>query len=285
MISLFLVILVAVVVIADEKSLPNYDNNEGATVTHRVSTGSKKLKSTNSSSTTVTPRIVGGTDAGGHIDYQVLLLLFGVGQCGGNLIAPNVVLSAAHCQAADVSDYIVYTGLYKYNDIDLNPLPDPILKRSVVEEIVHPDFGGEDVPHNDVLLLRLDEPVDNMQPIALHRDASSLTVGQSLRTSGWGTTSFGGNISSSLLFADVNIVSNIDCYNVYNWLGWTVADSEICAIEDGKDSCQGDSGGPLVYLDSSIGEPLLVGVVSYGYGCASPFWPGVYARVSSFYSW
>ena len=90
MISLFLVILVAVVVLADEKSLPNFDNNEGVTVTQRVSTGSKKLKSTNSSSTTVTPRIVGGTDAGGHIDYQVLL--FGVGQCGGNLIAPNVVL-------------------------------------------------------------------------------------------------------------------------------------------------------------------------------------------------
>ena len=185
-----------------------------------------------------------------------------------------IILSAAHCQAEDVSDYTVYTGLYKYSDIDLNPLPEPILKRSVVEEIVHPDFGGDFVPHNDVLLLRLDEPVDNMQPIALHRDASSLTVGQSLRTSGWGTTSFGGSRSNSLLFVDVNIVSNIDCYNAYNWLGWTVADSEICASEDGKDSCQGDSGGPLVYLDSSIGEPLLVGVVSYGYGCASPFWPG-----------
>ena len=93
MISLFLVILVAVVVSADETSLPNFDNNEGATVTHNFferKISRKKLKSNDSSLTTAAPRIVGGTDAGGYIDYQVLLL--GYGECGGNLIAPNVVL-------------------------------------------------------------------------------------------------------------------------------------------------------------------------------------------------
>ena len=93
MISLFLVILVAVVVSAGETSLPNFDNNEGATVTHNFferRVPSKQSISTDSSLTTAAPRIVGGTDAGGYIDYQVLLL--GYGECGGNLIAPNVVL-------------------------------------------------------------------------------------------------------------------------------------------------------------------------------------------------
>jgi len=192
----------------------------------------------------------------------------------GKLNAFIIILSAAHCQLNDVKDYRVFTGLYKYNDRYSNPLPDPILERSVVQQIVHPDYGGVFTPKNDVLLLRLDEPVDNMQPIALHRDDSSLTVGQSLRTSGWGTTSFQGSTSNTLLFADLNYVSNNECQDAYDLIGWTVADSEICASDDGKDACQGDSGGPLVYLDSSSGELLLVGVVSYGYGCASPWFPG-----------
>jgi len=228
----------------------------------------------------------------------------------GKLNAFIIILSAAHCQLNDVKDYRVFTGLYYYNDRYSNPLPDPILERSVEEQIVHPDYDNTSAPKNDVLLLRLNEPVDNMQPIALHRDASSLIIGQSLRTSGWGTTSFGGSTSNFLLFADVNYVSNIECQEAYNSFDLIIPDSELCASDDGKDACQGDSGGPLVYLDSSSGEPLLVGVVSYGYGCADPRYPGkfiirwrnrirghscihtfrlsilgVYARVSSFYSW
>ena len=93
MISLFLVILVAVVVLADEKRLPNFDNNEGTTITHNFferKISSKKLKGTDSSSTTAAPKIVGDTDACRHIDYQVSLL--GYGECDGNLIAAKVVL-------------------------------------------------------------------------------------------------------------------------------------------------------------------------------------------------
>ena len=142
----------------------------------------------------------------------------------------------------------MFTGLYYYNDRYSNPLLDPIL--SVVQQIVHPDYGVEYTPKNDVLLLRLNEPVYNiMQPIALHRDDSSLT-------------SFGGYGSNSLLFADVNYVSNMECQDSYNSFDLIIPDSEICASEDGKDACQGDRGGPLVYLGCSSDESLLVGFLA-----------------------
>ena len=91
----------------------------------------------------------------------------------------------------------------------------------------------------------------------------------------------GGSISNALLRVEVPFVDAETCEDDYT--GYAISDKMICAGEKGKDSCQGDSGGPLVTYDN--GEPVLVGVVSWGIGCAYEGYPGVYARVSAFVDW
>ena len=82
---------------------------------------------------------------------------------------------------------------------------------------------------------------------------------------------------------DVPFVSTDDCNASYNGNGYSITDGMICAGEEGKDSCQGDSGGPMVA--SVNGTSVLVGVVSWGIGCAQEGYPGVYARVANYVDW
>merc|ERR1712133_55125 len=92
-------------------------------------------------------------------------------------------------------------------------------------------------------------------------------------------TSEGGNLARQLMKVDVPVVSDDDCRDAYGQND--IADSMICAGLDagGKDSCQGDSGGPFM---CGFG---LDGIVSWGYGCAQPGFPGVYTQTSYFVSW
>jgi secreted trypsin-like serine protease len=84
------------------------------------------------------------------------------------------------------------------------------------------------------------------------------------------------------LKVEVPYVDEKTCEDDYT--GYTISEKMICAGEKGKDSCQGDSGGPLVAYDEN-NSPVLVGVVSWGIGCAYEGYPGVYARVSAFVDW
>lgn len=98
--------------------------------------------------------------------------------------------------------------------------------------------------------------------------------------SGWGTTEVGGSgteVSPMQLVATVPISSPISCSNAYP----KISPTSVCAGYDvgGVDTCQGDSGGPL-FKESKAGV-VLVGLTSYGYGCANKAFPGVYTRLSA----
>ncbi|MEO7564642.1 MAG: serine protease, partial [Sphingomicrobium sp.] len=112
-----------------------------------------------------------------------------------------------------------------------------------------------------------------MRPIRLYGSEEIEPVGQgvSVTATGWGTTE-SGHLSSRLLEVDL---LTVDCASAAGFASRT-GDSELCAMADGKDACQGDSGGPLILTD---GEPVLVGIVSWGDKCAVAGSPGVYTRI------
>ncbi|XP_071977976.1 serine protease 33-like [Engystomops pustulosus] len=160
---------------------------------------------------------------------------------------------------------------------------------------VHPMYRG-DGTSGDLALLELASPVTynyNIQPICLPSPEQTFPDGMMCWVTGWGDTAEGVPLAFPYVLQEVELplinASACDAmfkavYNITNATA-IVQDDMICAgyREGQKDGCQGDSGGPLAcQLGSSW---FLVGVVSWGDGCARPGEPGVYTKVSSFSSW
>jgi trypsin len=189
--------------------------------------------------------------------------------CGGSVIAEDVVLTAAHCVEESVAeDLVVFSGAIDLESGD-------VVETAVVDLHVAEDFNDPIAMANDWALLKLAEPVD-VEPIALSTEPAEFEL---LETAGWGDT--GEGFPTTAQWVEVPFVSDADCEAAYP--DEVDAASMLCAgdLENGGvDSCQGDSGGPIM---SPAGEDqVLVGVVSWGYGCAEAGNPGVYGEVADF---
>merc|ERR1712226_1297429 len=143
----------------------------------------------------------------------------------------------------------------------------------------HPDYNPSTLDY-DYMMLRLSGS-SAYEPVTLDDGSTNLSAGTDLTVMGWGTTSSGGSSSSVLLEVEVDAWSQTDCNAAYSPQGYPITDRMICAARPTKDSCQGDSGGPIIDTASGV----QIGVVSWGFGCADPDFPGVYARVSDQINW
>jgi len=237
-------------------------------------------------------RIVGGeTTADGEIPWQCSLLQGRdrwIG-CGAVLIScsPTIVLSAAHCFRGDISNLVVSCGTNIRSLTGNDRLTEHEQRRSVRSVVKHPRYSSA-TNRNDIALLKVNGDFDcverRLYPACLPTRRETYAGWERGLVTGWGRTSEnGGLLSTTLLKAKVPIVSDRDCNNAYN--GAIDSASMICAGKEGIDACQGDSGGPLVAQDNEHLGWALVGVVSWGIGCARKGLFGVYAEVSQYLPW
>ncbi|XP_058822831.1 trypsin-1-like [Topomyia yanbarensis] len=221
-------------------------------------------------------RIVGGFEIDiGDAPHQISLQYLGRHICGGSIISNQWVLTAAHCTfGASASSIRVRVGSSMHASGG---------KVIAVGRIVqHPQFNYSIIDY-DYSLLQLRKAIvlgDNSQAIELPKQDEAIEDGSLCVVSGWGNTQSATESRANLRAAYVPSVNQQECDQSYTNFGG-VTDRMICAgfREGGKDSCQGDSGGPLV------ANGKLVGVVSWGLGCAQPNYPGVYARVAAARDW
>lgn len=263
-----------------------------------------------SQAATLTPRVINGAQ-GSAADMPYLVALVDTSTmsqgggyqaqfCGGALVTPTKVVTAAHC-VVDPSTRQISAAA------DIQVLLGPSLKTPVIAPvpvtsvIVHPNYDI-DSSDSDIAVLTLASPLDGVPtitPLSPAETATYVSSGGAVRVGGWGnTTALAGGKAFPDIFRIANLVTFPDTMcgargtysvNGVNFQGFSASEADastmLCAgaaDTSGRmiDACYGDSGGPLV---SALGGPArLIGVVSWGDDCASKY-PGVYTRVSAMY--
>jgi secreted trypsin-like serine protease len=255
---------------------------------------------------TDTEMIVGGEPAPeGKYPWQVRLydsMDDQIGFCGGSIIAPQWILTAAHC-LVDTDKVVVGFG-----NIDRT-------KTTKIESekiIVNPGFLEHALPSgDDVALIKLKEPIPDAKPVEYatsDTEKELMTRGVRVTVTGWGAiwdpedkevvellatldpqvdVSEKLNFPKDLYETDIHVMGRDECRSIYGPQKLNIADTEICAMKPRSvtNSCYGDSGGPLVVKAEDPKRYVQVGVVSWGDRCGRAGNPNVFARVASFSDW
>lgn len=246
-----------------------------AIITGIACTGIPPVLAAFASSKSPAPRIVGGLPANNvDIPFVVSLVTYGFHSCGGAIINERTVITAAHCLAFTTARLLkVHVGT-KTRSLKEGELVS-------VKALHSHELWEMDTMDYDIGLVRLARALTYsaiVQPIKLAQPTDILVAGNYGTIAGWGYTSKNGPGSEELRYARVPLINQATCNVLLKNL---VTDRMLCAgyMKGGIDACQMDSGGPLIW------QKKLIGIVSWGIGCALPNKPGVYTRVSALIPW
>ncbi|XP_046752649.1 trypsin-like [Diprion similis] len=220
-------------------------------------------------------RVAGGLAASiEEFPYQLSLRWRNEHFCGASLISSTWAVSAAHCTIdRRTSDLSLLAGTA--NRLSSGQVRDVFLT------INHPKYNAMTMD-NDISLIRAKGAFilsNTVQVIPLPYQGQRVFAGVNAMVSGWGTTREGStHVPIFLQQVSVPLVTSVTCNNLYNG---KITSNMLCAgyLTGGSDACQGDSGGPLV------SNGILVGIVSWGNGCARRDFPGVYTRTAVYRDW
>ncbi|CAF3375255.1 unnamed protein product [Rotaria sp. Silwood1] len=242
-------------------------------------------------------KIVGGESAvDSSWGWAVSLQRGGNHFCGGAIISPLHIITAAHC-VTNTTAVIGFVNVVAGIDVWSQSSSTKAQVRSIVSVFSHPNYNDKSKV-NDIAVLRLSQSLN----ISYGRSTARLCIPRVVSTNtsndypvpdstmvaiGWGTLASGAtSIPDNLHLQQVTLnamsANHPMCIRTIN-----NQQVQFCAavIGGGKDTCQGDSGGPLMHFESDKRQWVLAGITSYGVGCGLPNYAGVYARTSVYYGW
>ena len=225
---------------------------------------------------TIEERIINGHNAQAQ-RFPYFSMMWGEGGlCGGALIAPDMVISAAHCRDASNDVIIGRHNRFAWFDDGAETI-------RIQYKILIPQYPApENILAYDVMLVKLAS--DSKKPtIKLRKLDPKLNT--SLAVIGFGDSilSYKIDLPDVLQEVELKYIDQDSCQAMHG--PTQISEDMMCTHTIGKDACSGDSGGPLILKGDSYDKDELVGVVSWGRGCADERYPGVYARMSWFYNW
>lgn len=229
-------------------------------------------------------RIIGGREANkGTWPWQVALINHHqVPFCGGTIITPQFVLTAAHCVRRKM---FIRAGEH---DLTVDEGTEQEIRVSGV--YIHPNFSRETVD-SDVALLRLERPLKMNKYVSnacLPSKRDNLSINTLGTILGWGKRKNSAIFGTERLYQAKVPIANITlCRTIYE--DYYISDNMLCAgFASGRvDSCAGDSGGPLLLQrrQKQKSRWIIYGITSFGEGCGRKGKYGIYSKVSNFVKW
>jgi trypsin len=198
--------------------------------------------------------------------------------CAGTLIAPGYVLTAAHCffparsHGAGRAYFGSHTSCF-------TEICDATESRIIKNVTIHPNYNSARIS-NDIAILELDRPITTIQPVAM--ESGNFISGGDAKVLGWGIVNVNTEVTAKVLQEGaVKMITRNDCRKNYFYSKSDIKAGMMCAFASDSDACQGDSGGPLYAKESD----KVIGIVSWGNGCAKAKFPGVYTEIAHFKDW